>query len=192
MDGRDELRALVQHRRDEDEALAREQAQLDSARVAYEEEEDAIRERLHDAAAAMLSALDRSGTATEIAVGREPRGLIGLFRSRDLVIGWEVELPFTGKRIVCSDGELMYVPPGRNADPYHSSLNEWIDGQIASTRYKPEDDGSRDLFAEVFRAPAPRGPGAVDVTELRIRLGRTADRVNNGFADILHQRGIEP
>lgn len=192
MDGRDELRALVQHRRDEDEALAREQAQLDNARVTYEEEEDAVRRRLHDAGAAMLSALDRSGTATEIPVGRKPRGLVGLFRSRDLVIGWDVELPITGKRIVCSDGELVHVPPRRDADPEYSSLNEWIDGQITSTRYKSEDGGGRDLFAEVFRAPAARGLGAADVTELRIRLGRMADKINNGFADILHQRGIEP
>ena len=192
MNGRDELRALVQRRRDEDETLAREQAQLDRARVVYEEEESRTRERLHDAGAAMLSALDRSGTATEFPVGKKPRGLIGLFRSQGLVDGWSLELPITGSRIVCSDGTLVHVPPRGDADPEYSSLNEWIDRHIASTRYKLEDGGAINLFAAVFRAPAPGGLGAADVAELRIRLGRMADKLNNGFADILHQRGIEP
>jgi hypothetical protein len=59
----------------------------------------------------MLSALDRSGTATEIPVGKKPRGLIGLLRSRNLVVGCDLELPITGNRIVCSDGEFVHVPP---------------------------------------------------------------------------------
>jgi hypothetical protein len=192
MSGQDELREALQRLHDSDDASAIEQAQLDLDRQAFEQEEEATKKRLYEAAAAMLNALIQSGTAQDIPIGEKPYGLGRLIRSQKYVRGWEIDLPENGSKILCTDGRFVFVPRyPEGSPPEYTPLNDWIDDQIGGTRSEFRENGSRYIFAEAFRVTAPKlGYGSAE-SELRSRLISKADAITRAFADALHERKIQ-
>jgi hypothetical protein len=190
MDARNELHAALQNRRDEEEAATQEQEQLDQRRKAYEADEAAVRERLHEVATLTLKALCDSGTAENVPIELEPTGLRRFFRNREHVQGWPVSVPGIVSGALCVDGTLVHRQrfPKEHREP-DSNLSEWVDDQVKGVRSVREEKSVKNFFEEAFR-PRHSMYSQQEEEKLRSRLSSVQQSVTEVLADLLHQRDI--
>jgi hypothetical protein len=186
MDGRDELRAEVNRRREAADAANQAKNWAAEDRAKYEREVQEVKARLYEAAQLTIQALtDSAENPINVEVEPKPSGIAGLFGQPVHVDGWKVRWG-QDEAIVCPDGTLFIS----RASPFQlgysrTSFWEVIDKHLAEVgTYSQEGRGS--LFERAFSGKDNEGAAA----SLRSELDRARSGLIQLLSYPLNDRGL--